>query len=162
METFLRLATGDELDTVMKIYEDARLYEGCVWGDDYPTRDIMLEDFENRALYVYVSKNEIIGAISAIFDEDLEKFDCWKIQDEKQISFARVVIAKDFLHQGHGRKMVEEFMRMLKEKGHSSIRILVSPKNIAAMSIYRHLDFEFYHLAEVHEEEFWLCEKVVK
>ena len=160
MELLLRLAKESELDTVMEMYEDARSYEGCVWGDSYPDREILLYDYSEGNLYVYVSENKIIGAISVERDEALEKFKCWKIQDERRISFARVVIARDFLHQGYGKRMVEELLKILQARGHSTAQILVSPKNQAAMSVYRRLGFDFYDIVEAYGQEFYLCEKV--
>ena len=154
---FLRLAQWDDLDTVMAMYKDALSYEGCVWDEYYPNREILLDDFQNGGLYVYVLKNKVIGAISVINDEELDKFKCWKIQDERRISFARVVIAKNCLGQGYGRNMVAELLEILRSKGYVSVQILVSPKNKSAMRVYQRLDFEFYDIAEAHGEEFYLA-----
>ena len=162
MKFLLRPAEKCDLDAVMQIYEAAKHYDGCVWDEEYPNREIMMSDFENGGLYVYVLDKRIIGVISAIIDSDLEKFNCWKVQNGSQISFARVAIVEDLLNRGYGRQMVEDLLKILKEKGHESVQILVSPHNIAAMKIYRRLNFDFYFIERVHGEEFYLCEKILK
>ena len=157
----LRKAKREELDYVMETYTDARSFEGCVWDEYYPNVEILLQDFESGSLYVYAIESKIIGAVSVVFDEDLESFDCWRVKDGKQISIVRVVIAREFLGWGFCYKMVLAAVDMIKEMGYSAVRLLVSPKNKSAMSIYKRLGFEYYFIAEAHEEEFWLCEKVL-
>jgi ribosomal protein S18 acetylase RimI-like enzyme len=161
MELLLRLAKESELDTVMSIYDDARGYEGCVWNEYYPDREILISDYESGNLYVYVSGDTVIGAISVEIDEEIRGFDCLKVNDGTQISFARVAIAKKYLNQGYAKKMVSELLSVLRKKGYTSAQILVSPKNIAAMSVYKRLGFEFYIKVEAYGEEFYLCEKLL-
>ena len=57
--------------------------------------------------------------------------------------------------------MVEELLKILRSKGYTAAQILVSPKNKAAMGIYRRLGFEFYDIVEAYGEEFYLCEKLI-
>lgn len=161
MNCVLRLAQSAELNEIMKIYRDARSYEGCVWDEYYPNGEILLEDFNANSLFAYVCEDEIVGAISVCRDEELEGFDCWRVNDGAHISFARVVIAKKYLGQGYGKKMVDALIKRLEEKRYSSVRILVSVENKAAMSIYRRLGFEFYFITEAYGEKFWVCEKVL-
>ena len=130
-----------------------------MWDEEYPNEEILADDFKSGSLYIAVSKNKTIGAISAIIDGDLDKIKCWKIQSSNPISFARVVVAKEFLGQGYGTKMVEELLKILSDKGHDAVRILVSPLNQSAMAIYRKLGFDFLCVENVHEMDFWVCER---
>ena len=159
MEEILRFAREDELPAIWNMYVDAKSYEGCVWNEEYPSKDDLLEDFKNGALCVLVSKNAIIGAISVVFDDYLDNADCWKIQCDKSVSFARVVVAREFLGQGYGTKMVEKMLTVFKESGWEVVRILVSPKNFSAMAIYKKLGFDFIRIDNLYEEDFWFCEK---
>lgn len=159
MELILRSAQDSDLSCVLKMYKDALSYEGCVWDEEYPNEEILIEDFNSGSLYIFVLKNKIVGAISAIFDGDLDKVKCWKIQSSNPISFARVVVAKKFLGQGYGTKMVEELLKILSDKGYDAVRILVSPLNQSAMAIYRKLGFDFLCIENVHEMDFWVCER---
>ena len=159
MELILRSAQDSDLSCVLKMYKDALSYEGCVWDEEYPNEEILADDFKSGSLYIAVSKNETVGAISAIIDGDLDKIECWKIQSSNSISFARVVVAKEFLGQGYGTKMVEKMLNVFKESGWGVVRILVSPKNLSAMAIYKKLGFDFIRIDNLYEEDFWLCEK---
>ena len=162
MDFVLRFAKEDELPFVWKMYEDAKSYDGCVWNEEYPDKEFLLEDFKSGNLLVFVMKNEIMGAISIEFDDELDDFDCWKVQSQKSVGFARVVIAKDFLGQGYGTKMVDELLKIYEQSGWEVVRILVSPKNLSAMAIYKKLGFEFLCIKNVFDQDFWLCEKALK
>ena len=159
MKPTLRIAKEEDLSSVWNMYKAAKSYEGCVWNDEYPSEDILLEDFKADMLYVFVLENKMIGAISAEFDEEWDNFDCWKIQSEKYIGFARVVIAEEYLGQGYGTKMVEETLALFKKNGWDTVRIFVSPKNLSAMAIYKKLGFDFLCIGRAYDEDFWLCEK---
>lgn len=159
MSLELRPARREELAFVMQMYNDARSFEGCAWDDDYPDEDILNDDFFSDRLYVFVLKNQIIGAISVLFDENLEEFECWKIQSARSVEFARVVISKEYLGQGYGTKMVSETLALLKRMEYDSVRILVSPSNPSAIAVYKKLGFDFLRVESFPYGDFWLCEK---
>ena len=159
MSLELRPARREELAFVMQMYNDARSFDGCAWDDDYPDGDILNDDFLSGRLYVFVSKNKIIGAISVLFDENLEEFECWKIQSARSVEFARVVISKECVGQGYGTKMVSETLELLKRMEYDSVRILVSPSNPSAIAVYKKLGFDFLRVESFPYGDFWLCEK---
>ena len=159
MSLELRPARREELAFVMQMYNDARSFEGCAWDDDYPDEDILNDDFFSDRLYVLVLKNQIIGAISVLFDENLEEFECWKIQSARSVEFARVVISKECVGQGYGTKMVSETLELLKRMEYDSVRILVSPSNPSAIAVYKKLGFDFLRVESFPYGDFWLCEK---
>lgn len=159
MRLELRPARREELAFVMQMYNDARSFEGCAWDDDYPDEDILNDDFFSDRLYVLVLKNQIIGAISVLFDENLEEFECWKIQSARSVEFARVVISKEYVGQGYGTKMVSETLELLKRMEYDSVRILVSPSNPSAIAVYKKLGFDFLRVESFPYGDFWLCEK---
>lgn len=159
MSLELRPARREELAFVMQMYNDARSFEGCAWDDDYPDEDILNDDFFSDRLYVLALKNQIIGAISVLFDENLEEFECWKIQSVRSVEFARVVISKEYVGQGYGTKMVSETLELLKRMEYDSVRILVSPSNPSAIAVYKKLGFDFLRVESFPYGDFWLCEK---
>ena len=159
MSLELRPARREELAFVMQMYNDARSFEGCAWDDDYPDEDILNDDFFSDRLYVLVLKNQIIGAISVLFGENLEEFECWKIQSARSVEFARVVISKECVGQGYGTKMVSETLELLKRMEYDSVRILVSPSNPSAIAVYKKLEFDFLRVESFPYGDFWLCEK---
>ena len=159
---FLRLAKESELDKIMEIYVGARSYDGCVWGDDYPNRECLLSDHKCGGLYVFELGGTLIGAISLVRDEDLDEFDCWDLSDENWTSFARVVIVREFLGKGYAKRMVLAALDVLKASGSRSVRILVSPSNPAAMSLYKGIGFEYHCIENLYETDFWLCEKILE
>ena len=159
MSLELRPARREELAFVMQMYNDARSFEGCAWDDDYPDEDILNDDFFSDRLYVLVLKNQIIGAISVLFGENLEEFECWKIQSARSVEFARVVISKEYVGQGYGTQMVSETLALLKRMEYDSVRILVSPSNPSAIAVYKKLGFDFLRVESFPYGDFWLCEK---
>lgn len=159
MELELRLSRLDELDTIMQMYNDARSFDGCAWTDDYPDRALLLDDFFANSLYAFASKNKIIGAVSLEFDENFGEFKCWKIQAERIVAFARLVISKDCLGQGYGTALVLELLSLLKKMSYQAVRILVSPINTSAIAVYKKTGFDFLCIETFPFGDFWLCER---
>ena len=67
----IRLATYQDLDTIMEIYEIARKYmvdsgNSTQWSDTYPDNEILKEDIQGEQLFVYVENNIIHGVFAFI------------------------------------------------------------------------------------------------
>lgn len=62
----IRQTVLDDLDKVMEIYKDARLYmrengNPNQWGDDYPGIDLIRQDISEGKSYVCVEDNQVVG-----------------------------------------------------------------------------------------------------
>jgi len=56
-----------------------------------------------------------------------------------------IFIIKEFRRKGIAKKLINEFIKILKEKGYKKIHLSVNTKNIGAIKLYEKLGFEIYH-----------------
>ena len=71
----IRLATKKDLDLILKIYEYAREFmknngNWSQWKDNFPPKEILINDIDNKQLYVYEENKEIYGVFAFIIGED--------------------------------------------------------------------------------------------
>jgi hypothetical protein len=62
----IRLATYEDLDTIMEIYAIAKKYmadngNSTQWADTYPNHEILKKDIQSEQLFVYIENNIIHG-----------------------------------------------------------------------------------------------------
>lgn len=68
----IRKAYMQELDDIMRIYEEARAFmrstgNGTQWGDKHPARDMIVSDIENGDLYVCTGEQAKTDEILGVF-----------------------------------------------------------------------------------------------
>ena len=134
-----QLASIDELDDIVSIYHRLIGTPGCTWSLDYPSKETAENDIKNECLYTLKKDDKIIAVASVgDFDElgDLQ----WKAK--KPCELARIGVDPSFQKQGIGSIMLENLIRMAKEKGYDGIRILVSKTNEPALALYEKNGFE--------------------
>lgn len=71
----IRLATGQDLDTILAIYERARRFmeesgNPNQWGKIHPLKELTYEDIEKEQLYVCVHEGKVHGVFAFIIGED--------------------------------------------------------------------------------------------
>ena len=102
----IRSATERELDTVLRIYADARQFmreqgNPDQWGDNYPPKELLREDIEAQRLYLCVEGDEILGVFYFAVGEDptyrVIENGSW-LNDFPYGVIHRIAVAK----QGHG------------------------------------------------------------
>lgn len=68
-EIRIELAKHEEINIILKIYAKARIYmkengNETQWGEFYPSKEIILDDINDKALYV-IKKDDIIRGVFA-------------------------------------------------------------------------------------------------
>ena len=154
-----KIATQDDAEHILSLYQSAKSGEFCVWNDSYPTITEIEHDLETKNLYVMTDGGKIIGAISIVPENELDGFDCWSCKDGKEI--ARVVIDKDY--QGHGLsyQMVQSIESILRENGHMAIHLSVAKSNIPAYKTYIKAGFTVVGEAQMYGNDYYLMEKAI-
>lgn len=106
---------------------------------DYPSKKTAEKDINNNWLYTLKKHNKIIAVASIVdFDElrDLQ----WK--PKKPCELARISVSSAFQKQGIGTIILQNIIKVAKEKGYDGIRMLVSKTNSAALALYEKNGFE--------------------
>lgn len=71
----IELATIDDLPKILDIYSIARKYmkengNETQWGENYPPREMLINDIKNKILYVIKKDDEVHAVFALIIGED--------------------------------------------------------------------------------------------
>ena len=127
----LRLATKDDIKTVMEIISDAKKYlkeqNSMQWNlpDGYPKKSDLLKDINNESCYLFTMDDEIIGTMSIITtpDENYTEIDGVWLTNNPYASIHRIAVKNSSHHKNVGVKMLLEAEEIVKSKNIYSIRI---------------------------------------
>lgn len=124
-EKFLfRKAEENDLDAILTIIDAAKEYfkiKGIPqWQDGYPNRDSFILDREKGASYVLEADGKIIGTIAVYFDGD-RNYDhiyegSWLSENQPYAAIHRVAVDADRKGEGVAGKMVEEVVKMCRNR----------------------------------------------
>ena len=101
----IRLANTNDLENIMKIIKEIKkemkVENNPQWNeeDDYPSKEKILTDVENKDLYVYEDNNEIKGFI-AITKDNGEYDELLKTTNEEAFILHRLAIRKENRKEG--------------------------------------------------------------
>ena len=157
----LRHATEGEKEKVLSLYKSVIGLEGSVWDEEYPSLTEIDADFEHDCLYVLEKDGVIIGAISPLYENICDGFDCCRISDDTQREFARVVIGREHQGYGYGAVMTKMLLDVFKTEGCRSVHILVAECNISAQKTYLKNGFEERGNCEMFGHSYLLYEKIL-
>ncbi len=154
----LRLAKEFEKNIVLNLYNEVKKEKFCVWNDEYPTINEINEDFKTNNLFVYVTNDEIIGAISIVPINEMDDFNEWEYK-EKACEIARIVIRKKHQGKSLAKEMVESIFPICIQKGFTSIHLSCQCDNIPANKTYQKLGFKQIGQKYMYKNMYYLLEK---
>lgn len=156
-----RKANIEEAGEIRALYMSVIGKPFCAWDETYPGEIEINGDLAAGTLFVLEENGEIIGAISAIPENEMDRFDCWKIRSNVR-EFARVVIRPDYQHKGLSSRLVEGVTLEFRKWNVSAIHISVVKDNIPALKLYRKAGFDICGEADMYGLSFYLCEKIIE
>ena len=134
----LKLATQNDLEIVIEIINDAKLYlkmqNSKQWNldDGYPDKNDILKDINNKSCYLYLENDEIVGTMSIIFTPDENYYDIdgkW-LTNDTYASIHRIAVKNTHHCKGVGVKMLLEAENIVKNNNVFSIKIDTHKINI--------------------------------
>ena len=146
-----RQATRKEIDRVMQILLDARTRIGRLgidqWQYCYPTRDIVLDDYDKGRLYVAVDENDVICAVCSVITDGEPTYDkiydgAWLSGVAKYIAVHRFAVAPDVLRRGVASGVVDFAVAFAKQNGFVGVRIDTHEDNIVMQHVLEKLGFK--------------------
>lgn len=133
------LASYDDIPEIANIYHSLIGTPGCTWHSDYPNRATAEYDFNNGWLYVLKKDDKIIAVASA---GDIDELGHLQWKPKKPCELARIGVSPTMQRLGIGTIILQNVIRVMKDKGFDGIRILVSKTNPAALALYEKNGFE--------------------
>ena len=133
-----------DLDEIVALYQSALGTPGCVWTENYPTREILLEDIRANALFgIKNDDGKIIAAIARDRDDEVDALPFWNKELSPAAELARLVVSNCYKNQGIARILIRQSMKELKKEGFHGIHYLVAANNMCAVRSYHALGFHF-------------------
>ena len=150
-----------ELPRIREIFNSVMGTRGCTWSEHYPTDEHIAADLDADGVYGLEKDGTLIAVITVereCFHSPLFR---WQVADGKECELARLGVA--LAHHGHGYAaiLLEKILAMLKEEGVSSVHLLVSPDNAAAIKTYKRFGFEYRDVCTMYEDLYHAYEKVL-
>ncbi len=128
------VAEKTDYEDILDLYHSLIGTPGCTWSAEYPSREIVQEDIDNRSLYVLRDdRGRIIAVAAAGVSDELEKLH-WS--QERPCDLARIGVSPEMQGRGVGTMMLRQVMDAVWERGFDGIRMLVSKSNPAALALY--------------------------
>lgn len=152
-----KTATADDHELIRDIYEGSREFGkqtgSCDWPDDYPDDEIIENDISHGDLYIVSVNDEPVGVFSLIATDDLdhEPLDWEPVKSGIPV---RICIRSNLLGKGLGKPVMRELIRVARERGYESLRLLASTRNKPANRLYTGLHFTRKGTVALYNSEF--------
>ena len=137
----IRLAQKSDLDRVLQItrlcareMESRKVFQ---WNQHYPDRQSFVNDIKNSELYVYCTKDMIIGCVSicSLMDEVYSKV-AWKTNGKNSVYVHRLAVDPKHQQQGIGSKLMDFAENESKLNGIESMRLDTFSQNKVNQNFY--------------------------
>ena len=153
------LATEDDRQQIMELYEAQKGKEFCAWDEDYPSNETIDFDLARDSLFIIKEEGKVIAAISIEEDEAVDSLECWNRALFPGGELARIAVSLEVQSRGIGRMLMQHGMNVLKERGYKSIHFLVNKYNKKAISCYSHFGFNVVGECFMYDQDFLCYEK---
>ncbi len=153
------LATEEDKEQVMSLYNAQMGREFCPWDEDYPSYETIDYDLGRDALFVIKEEDEIIAAISVEEDENVEALDCWDESIQPGGELARLAVAPYLQGRGIAKQMLSYGLEELKRRGFKSVHFLVNKYNVKAIKAYSGFGFNVVGECRMYDQDFLCYEK---
>lgn len=157
----LKIATTEEVKEVSSLYIEARSYPFSVWNKYYPTEEDAQYDAEHEQLYVLIKDTEIIGAISLVYEKEMDDYPHWIMKGNNAIEIARIVIKQKYHGHHYAAFMVNKLTEIIQNKGYQSIHLAVEANNIPAYKNYMKCNFQIVGEHDMYGHHYLMLEKIL-
>lgn len=156
MNPVITPAAARDRSEVMALYRSMIGTPGCTWSADYPTEEFFDDDVARGSLFVARENGAIVACISVDHDELVDGLPCWSAAPSACGELSRLCVRADCQNRGLAKHMMRYALEILKQRGFSGARYLVSPHNPHALAAYRAMNFTEAGKASLFGQD-WLC-----
>ena len=158
MEIILEKANQDDIPALLVVCRAAAKTQGSTWDDHYPNAEILPEDVGHSALYKIMAGDDIIGLLSCGETGELSMLSDPSC-GARPFDFARFGIHPRCQGKGFGHAALAAAVGLCARLGGTSVRVLVSPGNPAALRVYQREGFEIVRRVHLWERDYLYCRK---
>lgn len=131
-----KVASYEHIDRMCEITEQAKSQLRRLgldqWQKGYPSREVWMQDIEDKCTYLAMENGEILGmfAFQVTPDVSYKEIDGKWLTDVPYASMHRVCVADEAKGKGVAGQMFRHGFQMAEEAGFSSVRIDTHPGNM--------------------------------
>lgn len=125
--------------TEAKFDKNNNIKEDACQSDFYRKKTIKYISSRKKIFLVAENNNKVVGYINGFIEENAEIF------HKKPIAYLdNLCVAKEARRQGIGKNLIDEFNKIVKEKGAGFVKLNAFKNNIPAVKLYEQEGFEEY------------------
>ncbi|UQS87310.1 GNAT family N-acetyltransferase [Nicoliella spurrieriana] len=147
---YLRVATEDDLDSIISIIKDA---QGLLkadgsnqWQNGYPTRQIIMNDIQSGSNYVLIVDGKV-AATAYLMGGEEPTFNTiegsWNRPNEQYITIHRIALASQYHGLHLGSYLLSNLITVSVMKGYQNIRFDTWPVNKRMQGLGERFGFEY-------------------
>ena len=159
-----RLASNEEINYINSMFDTVKT-KGKIdgtsdWDEDYPTREIIEDDINNKDLYVLEDQDKIVASISLVEEEPEDIKDLgW--ERVRSCFLVRLCVAPEYQGKGIGEQMMKSISIIAKEKGYKATHHLAAVANKAANRLSKRMGYQDLGLIHVYGTDFIAYETIL-
>ena len=132
-------ATLQDVENIMSLYRYVIKTTFTTWDDNYPDKELIVRDINNKNLFVLKHNDNIIAVSFVGYKE--EENENWTYPLLSPIGVARICVSPDHQGQGIGTHFMKQLINIAKERGADGMHFHVCTQNPAAMKMYEKVGF---------------------
>ncbi|MDT8417630.1 MAG: GNAT family N-acetyltransferase [Lutibacter sp.] len=142
----IKKALKQDLDQLLSIVKSCgqKLIEQGIfqWNEEYPSKEILIEDIELQELWKLEDNNSIIGLIVLSENEDAEYQDVkWLTKNHKNLYIHRLAVDPKFQGKGYAQKLMDFAEKFARKNGYNSIRLDTFSQNKRNLKFYEQRNY---------------------
>lgn len=158
----LQEAREEDKEEILSLYRSAIGTEGCTWSKQYPSDDTISFDLSRHSLFCLRDEDrKITGVITIDADEEVEALSCWSKELTPVAELSRLGVRKDLYGQGIAKMLMDQGIKLLKEKGYKAVHFLVAKENTRALAAYKGFDCRLVGECHLFDVEFYCYEREI-
>lgn len=156
----------EQLLSVVKSCGQNMIEQGIFqWNENYPSKEVLLEDIELQQLWKLEDGNSIVGLIVLTEIEDPEyELVKWLTKNYKNLYIHRLAVHPKFQGKGNAKKLMDLAENYAKEKGYISIRLDTFSQNKRNQQFYEqrnYIKLESIYFPNQSVFPFYCYEKII-
>jgi ribosomal protein S18 acetylase RimI-like enzyme len=142
----IKKASKPDLEQLLSIVKSCgqKLIEQGIfqWNEEYPSKEILIEDIELQELWKLEDNNSIIGSIVLTEKEDAEyQHVKWLTKNEHNLYIHRLAVHPKFQGKGYAQKLMDFAEKYAKENGYYTIRLDTFSQNKRNQQFYEQRNY---------------------
>lgn len=151
----IRKAKKNDIDDIIKLADQLRKTESNIdknlkadayLSDNYREKQLKYISSRKKIFLVLEIDNKIVGYVNGYIVDNVDIY-----YHESVAYLDCLCVDKSFRNQGYGKKLIDEFTKVVKNKGVKYIKLNAFESNIPAVNLYKKEGFEEYSIYYVKE-----------